>query len=226
MLRYTLILPGILGIIYVGAFESSRQWGDLYTLLAFGVLGWTMKQLKWPRPPLILGFVLGEMIERYLFISVQIYGMSWVARPIVIVVLLMAIAGMARPLLQDARRVSSLRTMVRAPRLRYSDLFHVLVLVVLCAMFWESLSWDAKTRIVPTIVGSFAIVLTALGLLLRIFGSDPAPLGAVESAADPRIHMDLEFRHCRPVQSRRLHPRRYLLCLAARLHGLHGVSSA
>ena len=68
----------------------------------------------------------------------------------------------------------------------------MLVLVVLCAMFWESLSWDAKTRIVPTIVGSFAIILTALGLLLRIFGPDPTPHGAVESAADPRIHMDLE----------------------------------
>ena len=30
-LRYTLILPAVLGIIYIGAFEASRQWGDLYT---------------------------------------------------------------------------------------------------------------------------------------------------------------------------------------------------
>ena len=39
-LRYTLILPSVLGIIYIGAFQGSRHWGDLYTLLFFGVLGW------------------------------------------------------------------------------------------------------------------------------------------------------------------------------------------
>ena len=69
-LRYTLILPAVLGIIYIGAFEASRQWGDLFTLLFFGLVGWTMKQFKWPRPPLILGVVLGDTIERYMFISI------------------------------------------------------------------------------------------------------------------------------------------------------------
>ena len=29
-LRYTLILPAVLGIVYIGAFEASRYWGDLY----------------------------------------------------------------------------------------------------------------------------------------------------------------------------------------------------
>ena len=80
-LRYTLILPSVLGIIYIGAFQGSRHWGDLYALLFFGVLGWVMKQAKWPRPPLLLGVVLGEIIERYMFISVERYGVSWMARP-------------------------------------------------------------------------------------------------------------------------------------------------
>jgi TctA family transporter len=76
-LRYTLILPSVLGIIYIGAFEGSRNWGDLYALLLFGVLGWTMKQMKWPRPPFILGFVLGDILERYMFISIERYGTDW-----------------------------------------------------------------------------------------------------------------------------------------------------
>ena len=84
-LRYSLILPSVLGIIYIGAFQGSRNWGDLYTLLLFGVLGWTMKQARWPRPPLILGIVLGEVVERYMFISVQRYGLSWMSCPVVVV---------------------------------------------------------------------------------------------------------------------------------------------
>jgi TctA family transporter len=77
-LRYSLILPAVLGIIYIGAFEATRQWGDLFTLLFFGLIGWMMKQFKWPRPPLILGVVLGDTIERYLFISIERYGLSWI----------------------------------------------------------------------------------------------------------------------------------------------------
>src|SRR5207253_883251 len=90
-------------IIYIGAFEATRQWGDLYSLLAFGVIGWIMKQFKWPRPPLILGVVLGDTIERYLFISVERYGLSWLDRLVVAILLTMALIGLVRPFLQDVR---------------------------------------------------------------------------------------------------------------------------
>ena len=30
-----------------------------------------MKRLRWPRPPLILGFVLGKLVERYMFTDCQ-----------------------------------------------------------------------------------------------------------------------------------------------------------
>ena len=86
-LRYTLILPAVLGVVYIGAFEASRNWGDLFALLVFGVLGWMMKQFKWPRPPLVLGLVLGDSIERYMFISIERYGFSWLVRPVVVVLL-------------------------------------------------------------------------------------------------------------------------------------------
>ena len=60
-LRYTLILPLVLSVVYIGAFEASRSWGDLITLLLFGVFGWLMKQFKWPRPPLVLGLAPGDL---------------------------------------------------------------------------------------------------------------------------------------------------------------------
>ena len=50
-LRHTLIMPAVLSLVYIGAFEGRRQWGDFFSLLAFGLLGWAMKHCKWPRPP-------------------------------------------------------------------------------------------------------------------------------------------------------------------------------
>ena len=98
-LRYQLILPAVLGIIYIGAFEASRDWGDLYSVCCSSV--WSaglMKQFKWPRPPLILGVVLGDSIERYMFISIERYGMEWFLRPVVAILFLIAITGLVRPL--------------------------------------------------------------------------------------------------------------------------------
>ncbi|MDH5750660.1 MAG: tripartite tricarboxylate transporter permease, partial [Rhodospirillales bacterium] len=69
LIRMGIILPLVLSIVFIGAFQGSRQWGDLYILLGFGVFGWIMKRMGWPRPPLILGFVLGKVVERYFFIS-------------------------------------------------------------------------------------------------------------------------------------------------------------
>ena len=79
-----------------------------------------MKQFKWPRPPLILGLVLGDSIERYMFISVERYGLSWMLRPVVAILFTMAIIGLLRPFF-DIRRQGGLGKMLgsyQAPRFR------------------------------------------------------------------------------------------------------------
>src|SRR5438477_7220115 len=131
VVRFSLILPAVLGIIYIGAFEATRQWGDLYTLLLFGVIGWIMKQCKWPRPPLILGLVLGDTIERYLFISVERYGITWMARPVVAVLFTIAIIGLVRPFLADIRIHGGIKKMLtnfQGPRFYPSQLFTIFVI--------------------------------------------------------------------------------------------------
>jgi TctA family transporter len=79
-------VPFVLMMVILGAFQSTRHWGDLVSLLVFGLLGWFMKRTRWPRPPLLIGFVLGIIAEKYLWISVIRYGMAWLARPFVIVI--------------------------------------------------------------------------------------------------------------------------------------------
>lgn len=199
-LRYTLILPSVLGIIYIGAFEGSRSWGDLYALLAFGVFGWVMKQLKWPRAPLILGFVLGDTIERYLFISVERYGVEWFARPLVIVLFAMAIIGLMRPLVQDIRAMGGPKAMMGRfsprPHVRSSDLFTAGIAVLLLVMMYQAYGWRQNAMIVPMTVGVLALVLTLVSLANRVFlPPTPAGIDAADAArrqVGERMHMDLE----------------------------------
>jgi hypothetical protein len=189
----------VLSIVYIGAFEASRDWGDLYSLLFFGLVGWLMKQFKWPRPPLILGVVLGDTIERYLFISIERYGVSWFARPVVAILFLMAFFGMVRPFLQDVRIHGGVRKMLGgfgAPKFRPNQLFTLFVICVVITALFAATGWGFKAQIVPVIVGFVALFASSLSLFNDMCRK-PDDLSA-ESLADQtqhqvekKIHMDM-----------------------------------
>ncbi len=195
-LRYTLVLPIVLSIIFIGAFEGSRQWGDLFVLLIFGALGWTMKRLKWPRAPLILGLVLGDIIERQLFISIQLYGANWLLRPVVVVILAIAFLGIMRPIfkgLLDRRGAGFSWPTLGRPQLHLTDLFPLLLLAVLGYLFVHTFGWPFSTALVPRLVTGVAIGAITLSLLNAIFGRGrvPSTLEAVKAKASATIHMDI-----------------------------------
>ena len=85
-IRINILAPFVIIVIVMGAFQATQEWGDLFTLLLLGILGWIMKQTGFGRPPLIVGFVLGKLAERYLGLTLQLYGISWLLRPWVIVI--------------------------------------------------------------------------------------------------------------------------------------------
>lgn len=211
LLRYTLICPAVLGIIYIGAFESSRNWGDLYTLFLFGLLGWIMKQFKWPRPPLILGLVLGDLIERYMFISVERYGLDWMTRPLVMVLFALAIIGFLRPLLEDYRAQGGMGKILGSfgkSRFEWGQLLTVSFLVVFIVLVVLAMGWKMNAKIVPLVVGGVAITAISLSLLNQTFRRPMAMAAtatAIPAAGDAamltgqkntvnteKIHMDIE----------------------------------
>jgi len=198
-LRYTLIMPCVLSLIYIGAFEHSRNWGDLYSLLFFGLLGWAMKHFRWPRPPLVLGFILGGILERYMFISIERYGIAWMARPIVILMLALSALSLARPVLEDIRAHHGIKAMLSnfgAPRLSADNLFPAALLCLFLVMMWMSLPWSFEAKIVPTIVGIGAVAACSVSLLNDIFSKEHGEeaIGLADKAravVTQKIHMDI-----------------------------------
>ncbi len=50
----------------IGVFSLNNITNDMWTLAIFGVVGYTMRTLKFPLAPMILGVVLGPIAERWL----------------------------------------------------------------------------------------------------------------------------------------------------------------
>jgi TctA family transporter len=196
-LRYTLIMPCVLSLIYIGAFEASRNWGDLYALLFFGLLGWAMKHFKWPRPPLVLGFILGGILERYMFISIERYGISWMLHPVVIVMFIMAGLSLMGPLLQDIRAhrgVGSMLSDYGRPHFSTDNLFPAALLTLFAVMLYQSLSWSFEARIIPTIVGTGAMLFGGMSLANEVFRRRSGDGGLADKAkavVSEKIHMDI-----------------------------------
>jgi TctA family transporter len=88
--RYSVMVPIIFIFVLMGAFSVTRDPADLLMVVAFGILGYFMRRFGYPRPAMILGLVLGGLMERYLYRSMASYGFSWLGRPAVVVLLILA----------------------------------------------------------------------------------------------------------------------------------------
>jgi hypothetical protein len=139
--------------------------------------------------------VLGDTIERYMFISVERYGVDWMARPVVLILFAFAILGLVRPLLQDVARMGGARKMLTAvgmPSFRLSNLFTLFMIALLGAMMLEASEWNFGAKIVPLVVGGLALAFCLLSLLNDVFRRGTTTTDAADGASAPaKIHMDL-----------------------------------
>jgi putative tricarboxylic transport membrane protein len=102
------LFPCILAISIVGAFGASGRMFDLGLVVGFGLLGYVMGKLKFPTAPLILGFVLGDNMERALRQSLMMSQgdvLTLVERPISAMMLALALLILLTPLLGRFNRM-------------------------------------------------------------------------------------------------------------------------
>jgi putative tricarboxylic transport membrane protein len=59
----SVLYPGVLALSFAGVYAVSNSAFDLLLALGFGVLGWWLRKLGVPLVPIVLGFVLGRMLE-------------------------------------------------------------------------------------------------------------------------------------------------------------------
>ncbi len=80
LVPFVLVAPFMIVIIYFAAFQATRAWEDLIALFVLGIFGMYMKRFGWSRPALLIGFVLAKQLDASVYQSIQVYGMSFLQR--------------------------------------------------------------------------------------------------------------------------------------------------
>lgn len=163
------LAPFMIVLICFAAFQATRSLADLVALLGLGVLGVLMKRFGWPRPALLIGYVLAPQAETYFYQALQFNGWSFLGRPGVIIIGLMTLAsvffglrnrvdehGAVVPVTDDAPDVPSVRA--HLPQVVFAGAMAAVLLVALT----DALKHDFLAKVFPLSVSVIGLAMLAI----------------------------------------------------------------
>lgn len=100
------LAPLLLVLVILGAYTANNDPLDVAFALAFGVAGYVLKTLNFSRAALLLGFVLGASAERYFSLSMNLYGLAFLLRPITLTLILLTVLFFVFPLIKSSPLIS------------------------------------------------------------------------------------------------------------------------
>jgi TctA family transporter len=86
LIPFTLIAPFMMVVITFAAFQARRDLADLILLLVLGLIGILLRRFGWPRPAVLIGFVLAPQAETYFYQAMQFYSWGFLTRPGVLII--------------------------------------------------------------------------------------------------------------------------------------------
>jgi TctA family transporter len=86
LIPFTLIAPFMMVVITFAAFQARRDLSDLVLLLGVGLAGILLRRFGWPRPAVLIGFVLAPQAETYFYQAMQFYSWGFLTRPGVMII--------------------------------------------------------------------------------------------------------------------------------------------
>ena len=108
-IKKTILYPLIFAFSILGSYAIKKSMFDVGTCLAFGLIGWMMKKFDYPASPLVLGIVLGKLIETNYVQTLMVTGpIGFIQRPLTVILFMVSIAAIAYPIIEGRRKEKKL----------------------------------------------------------------------------------------------------------------------
>jgi putative tricarboxylic transport membrane protein len=113
-LPYSIIGPCILVLSVVGAYSMRNNYFDIWVMFIGGIIGYYMNRYEYPIPPLIIGLVLGDLIETSFRQTLILQDYKFIPiflRPVSAIILILVIIALFYPFIiryYTSRRIKNL----------------------------------------------------------------------------------------------------------------------
>lgn len=180
--RFPVLAGGLIVILFTAGYQESKQIQLLLVMLVLGIVGWLMKIAHIPRAPFLIGFVLSIPLERYYYLTANLYTFSeWIVRPAVLVmvgILLFPVATAVYRRLR-ARRDPDVPQLIpdteddegvegaAAPAV-WRIVLAASFLAVFVAAFLLAQDFSERARLVPALVSVLGAVLALVVLVIEV----------------------------------------------------------
>jgi putative tricarboxylic transport membrane protein len=94
--------PSVFVLCAIGAYAPNQTLIDVWTMLLFGVVGYLMRRHGFSPAPLVMGLVLGQLVEETLKQSLVLFDQSWTGffrRPMVVALFAITALSVGWPVL-------------------------------------------------------------------------------------------------------------------------------
>ena len=182
--RAVVLVPFLMVLTAFGAYTAHNTFADILMMLGATVVGVAAVKWDWPRAPMLLALVLGDIAERYLFLSYSLYEWTWVTRPLVLTFAAITVTGLVWPLLRRRHSVGP-SSMHRA------DVpITIGFLLVAAWVLYQAWPWPFRTAVFPLATGGvllFCALVTLATHMRRRAEPEASRLPATGVAGDLQV---------------------------------------
>ncbi len=89
------LMPVVFVLCVIGSYAIQQRMFDVWVMVAFGIIGFILREMKYPMAPLVLGIVLGDIFDKSFRRSWVIHDgdfLFYLTRPISVVLILACVA--------------------------------------------------------------------------------------------------------------------------------------
>jgi putative tricarboxylic transport membrane protein len=62
----TKLMPVVFVLCAIGSYAITSRLFDIWVMIGFGLLGFVLREMKYPMAPLVLGIILGDLLDKNL----------------------------------------------------------------------------------------------------------------------------------------------------------------
>lgn len=159
----SLLVPVLISIILTGAYAVNSSIFDIGIVVLFGFIGYLMKQLGYSRSSLLIGFVLGAVLEKNLFLAIQIDGPYFFLQPVPLVLALITVGFLIFNIYAISRSATTGKGQASVDRSKPYELYFIGTAGVLfVAALLGALSYDFLPSRTPVFILIPLLLLTAI----------------------------------------------------------------